>query len=156
MNLSMNSTKDDLVYLAYLSNQKPPVPVGVCLILDYIAETLQQKQKWRNIKKPSSFHICYKFKQLVLDGIINKERSTSASICVAGSDPSLVESPTEPKWSPDDIMFHINSPSTRRFDLSVLGNTYQSKLLEELDQESGISSPKELESRSFEANNREA
>ncbi|RYQ83865.1 hypothetical protein Ahy_B10g102732 isoform C [Arachis hypogaea] len=153
MNLSMNSTKDDLVYLAYLSNQKPPVPVGVCLILDYIAETLQQKQKWRNIKKPSSFHICYKFKQLVLDGIINKERSTSASICVAGSDPSLVESPTEPKWSPDGIH---NVSHKLTINKEVLGNTYQSKLLEELDQESGISSPKELESRSFEANNREA
>ncbi|XLT13080.1 hypothetical protein HN51_058770 [Arachis hypogaea] len=93
--------------------RKPPVPVGVCLILDYIAETLQQKQKWRNIKKPSSFHICYKFKQLVLDGIINKERSTSASICVAGSDPSLVESPTEPKWSPDGTWQHVSKQIAR-------------------------------------------
>ncbi|XLU34301.1 hypothetical protein S245_070367, partial [Arachis hypogaea] len=85
--------------------RKPPVPVGVCLILDYIAETLQQKQKWRNIKKPSSFHICYKFKQL---------RDPQAHLSVLLG-----------------VILHLwNLQLSLSGPLMVLGNTYQSKLLE--------------------------
>ncbi|MED6148077.1 hypothetical protein PIB30_049806 [Stylosanthes scabra] len=40
-------------------------------------------------------------------GYISENGEIHKRICVAGGDPSLVESPTEPKWSPDGELFFI-------------------------------------------------
>ncbi|OIV93417.1 hypothetical protein TanjilG_02954 [Lupinus angustifolius] len=40
-------------------------------------------------------------------GYISENGEIYKRVCVAGSDPSLVESPTEPKWSPDGDLFFI-------------------------------------------------
>ncbi|KAL1332894.1 hypothetical protein HN51_061662 [Arachis hypogaea] len=40
-------------------------------------------------------------------GYISENGEIHKRVCVAGGDPSLVESPTEPKWSPDGELFFI-------------------------------------------------
>ncbi|KAI3960981.1 hypothetical protein MKW92_017782 [Papaver armeniacum] len=40
-------------------------------------------------------------------GYISKDGDISRKICVAGGDPTLVESPSEPKWSPKGELFFI-------------------------------------------------
>ncbi|KAL2322645.1 hypothetical protein Fmac_027024 [Flemingia macrophylla] len=40
-------------------------------------------------------------------GYISENGEIYKRVCVAGNDPSLVESPTEPKWSPDGDLFFI-------------------------------------------------
>ncbi|RDX91231.1 Dipeptidyl aminopeptidase BIII, partial [Mucuna pruriens] len=40
-------------------------------------------------------------------GYISENGEIYKRVCVAGNDPSLVESPTEPKWSPDGELFFI-------------------------------------------------
>ncbi|KAK7387080.1 hypothetical protein VNO78_27578 [Psophocarpus tetragonolobus] len=40
-------------------------------------------------------------------GYVSENGEIYRRICVAGNDPSLVESPTEPKWSPDGDLFFV-------------------------------------------------
>ncbi|KAI4336946.1 hypothetical protein L6164_015414 [Bauhinia variegata] len=40
-------------------------------------------------------------------GYLSENGEIHKRICIAGSDPSIVESPTEPKWSPDGELFFI-------------------------------------------------